>query len=79
MRTVPGFATGKWQDLWKEKTPEPLVALWPLQASRNTSQKQDTKQEQTGKDLEMALTPLMYMKYAAAQLVTLRTADVGWH
>ena len=54
MRTVPGFATGKRQDWWKEKPPELRLTFWLLRAICNASQKQDTKQQQTGKDLEMA-------------------------
>lgn len=45
---------GKWQDLGKEKLQELLLAFCFLHASLNARQKQDTKQQQTGKDLEMA-------------------------
>lgn len=53
MRNVPGFANSKWQDLWKGKPPDLLLTFWLLHASYNASQKQDTKQQQTGKNLEM--------------------------
>lgn len=53
MITVNGFASGKWQDLWREKPPEQLLAFWLLLVLHSGSQKEDTKQQQTGKDLEM--------------------------